>query len=154
MNKILVIKYNQQIHIEEQINNLAVINDSSKLHIATKTDNQIKTGKYILEAKPKDPVITDNSRQNIQSTPSDNLSIRMKPASPREMTKQINQLNDKQIVKTSSNPSIILTRTSTTHVHDNMPKPSTQLVKDALPTKHSEHNRWAQELQIKKTNSF
>ena len=144
MNKILVIKYNHQIHIEEQIKNLAVINDSSKLHIATKTDNQMKTGKNILEAKPEETVITDNSRQNMQSTLIDNISINILPASPHEMTKQVNQLNDKQIMKTSSNPSIILTKTSTTHVHDNIPKPSTQLVKAALPTRHNEHNALAQ----------
>ena len=65
MNQIMFIKYNHKIHNEEQIENLAVINDSSKLHIATKTDNQIKTGKNILEAKPEEPVIHDNSIQNI-----------------------------------------------------------------------------------------
>ena len=68
------------------------------------------------------------------------------------MTKQVNQLNDKQIMKTSSNPSIILTKTSTTHVQDIMRKPSTQLLNDTLPTRPSEHNAWAQ-FGMKKTKS-
>ena len=98
MTNILVIKDNHEIYIEEPTNNIAIINDISKLHIATTTDNQIKTGKYILEAKPKDPVITDNSKHNMQSTPSDNISINILPASSHEMTKQVNQMNDKLIL--------------------------------------------------------
>ena len=66
------------------------------------------------------------------------------------MTKQVNQLNEKQIVKTSSNPSIILTKTITFNVDDHIHKPSTQQVKDALTTRPNEHNAWAQEFGMKK----
>ena len=73
-------------------------------------------------------------------------------ASCHQMTKQVNQLNDKQIVETSSNPFIILTKTSTTCVCDIMHKPSTQLLNGTLPTRPSQHNAWAQ-FGMKKTKS-